>query len=315
MAFLFVLPTWPKEIWAAAMAKAAPDADIRIWPDHMGNVAEIDYVAAWLPPPNVIKDLPNLKVIFSLGAGVDAILRDETLPKHVPIVRINDDDLTNRMSEYIVWQVLAHHRQTKRLADNQRAKIWDSFATHRASAMTVGIMGLGVMGQDSAKKLRMMGFNVVGWSRTKKTLDGVTCYAGPQGFDAFLTETDILVSLLPATKETDSIVNAQTISKLSRRGPFGAPIFINAGRGRQQVASDVLAALKSGALYAATLDVFATEPLPADDPLWSHPNLTLTPHCAADSDPLVICQYIAAQIKKHQAGNVLQNLVDHARGY
>lgn len=315
MAFLFVLPTWPKDVWAAAMRNAAPDLDIRIWPDAMGDVSQIDYVAAWLPPPNVVKDLPNLKVIFSLGAGVDAILRDQTLPKHVPIVRINSDDLTHRMSEYIVWQVLHHHRQAKRLADNQHAKIWDSFPTHSASMMTVGIMGLGVMGQDSAQKLRMMGFRVVGWSRSQKTLEGVTCYAGEAGFHDFLNETDILVSLLPATPETDGIVNAITIAKLSKRGPFGAPIFINAGRGRQQNASDLLTALNSGALYAATLDVFSTEPLPVDDPLWTHPNVTLTPHCAADSDPLVICQYIAKQIKAHKNGQALENLVDRGRGY
>jgi glyoxylate/hydroxypyruvate reductase len=315
MAFLFVLPTWPGEVWASAMRTAMPRLEVRVWPDSMGNVSDIDYAAAWLPPPNVVRNLPNLKVIFSLGAGVDAILRDPTLPPDIPIVRVNDDDLTDRMSEYIVWQVLQHHRQQRRLMDNQKAKIWDSFPTHAARHMTVGIMGMGVMGQDAARKLKVLGFTVVGWSRSRKNLDGVTCYAGAGQFDAFLGATDILVSLLPATAETDGIINASTIAKLSRRGPFGAPIFINAGRGRQQVAADILAALESGALYAATLDVFGTEPLPVDDPLWAHPRVTVTPHCAADSEPLVICQYVAAQILRHQRGQVLQNLVDRARGY
>ena len=154
MAFLFILPTWPVEVWTSAMRKVAPRLDVRNWPDQMGDVADIDYAAAWLPPANVLKGLPNLKVIFSLGAGVDAILKDPTLPPGIPIVRVNEPDLTGRMTEYIVLHVLMHHRQQRRLDENQRRKIWDSFPTHAASDLAVGIMGLGVMGQDSAERLR-----------------------------------------------------------------------------------------------------------------------------------------------------------------
>lgn len=315
MAFLFVVPTWPMEAWKAAMKRAAPHLDVRVWPDGTGQPDEIEYVAAWLPPPNVLKGLPNLKVIFSLGAGVDAILKDPTLPSDIPIVRVNDDDLTKRMTEYIVLHVLMHHRQQRRIDTNQRLKKWDNFATHAASAISVGIMGMGVMGQDSAARLRDLGFKVAGWSRTRKNMEGVKSFAGAAEFDAFLARTDILVSLLPATAETDGIINGTTIRKLSRRGPFGAPIVINAGRGRQQVASDIINCLNTGELYAATLDVFAVEPLPADDALWVHPKVTITPHIAADSDPDVICAYVAAQIERHQAGLELVNLVDRARGY
>jgi glyoxylate/hydroxypyruvate reductase len=315
MAFLFILPTWPVEVWTSAMRKVAPRLDVRSWPDKIGNTAEIDYAAAWLPPANVLKGLPNLKVIFSLGAGVDAILKDPTLPPGIPIVRVNEPDLTGRMTEYVVLHVLMHHRQQRRLDENQRRKVWDSFPTHAASDLAVGIMGLGVMGQDSAERLRDLGFKVAGWSRTRKHIPGVHCYAGQAEFDSFLRRTDILVSLLPATPETDGIINRETIGKLSRKGPFGAPIVINAGRGRQQVAEDILAALDSGALHAATLDVFAVEPLPPDSPLWTHPKVTITPHCAADSDPEVICAYVARQIERHQAGKPLDNLVDMARGY
>ena len=213
---------------------------------------------------NVLNSLPNLKVIFSLGAGVDAILKDPTLPDGVPIARVNDPDLTMRMTEYVVLHVLMHHRQQRRLDENQRNRVWDSFPTHAASAMTVGIMGLGVMGSDSAASSRMIGFKVAGWSRTRKTIPGVDCFAGDAEFDSFLERTDILVCLLPHTPETTGIINRELIRKLSRKGPFGAPIMINAGRGKQQVESDILAALDAGELHAATLDVFETEPLPPD---------------------------------------------------
>ena len=315
MAFLFILPTWPVDVWATAMRNVASTLDIRIWPDKMGNLADIEYTAAWLPPPNVVKSLPNLKAIFSLGAGVDAILRDQTLPVGIPIVRVNDPDLTGRMSEYIVLHVLMHHRQQRRIDANQKQKKWDSFPTHAASAMSVGIVGLGVMGQDSARKLRDLGFRVAGWSRTRKNLEGIECFAGAAEFDSFLARTDILVSLLPATPDTDGIINAATLRKLSRKGPFGAPIIINAGRGRSQVEEDILAALDAGELHAATLDVFAVEPLPPESPLWTHPKVTVTPHCAADSDPEVICAYVARQIERHQRGLLLENLVDRGLGY
>lgn len=315
MAFLFILPTWPVDVWTAAMNKVAPDLDVRVWPDRMGDVTDIEYCAAWLPPPGVVRSLPNLKVIMSLGAGVDAILKDPTLPADVPIVRVNDPDLTGRMTEYIVLHVLMHHRQQRRIDENQKNKVWDSFPTHAARDLSVGIMGMGVMGTDSALKLRDIGFRVAGWSRSRKDVPGVESFAGEAEFDAFLARTDVLVSLLPATSDTDGIINRATIRKLSRKGPFGAPIVINAGRGRQQVADDILAALDAGELHAATLDVFVPEPLPPDNPLWTHPKVTVTPHCAADSDPETICAYVAENIRRHQRGDRLENLVDRTRGY
>ena len=315
MAFLFILPTWPVDVWASAMRKVAPAFDVRVWPDDMGDLSEIRYAAAWLPPPNVLKSLPNLEVIFSLGAGVDAILDDPTLPAGRPIVRVNDPDLTGRMAEYVVLHVLMHHRQQRRIDDNQKNHIWESFPTHAAKDLAVGIMGLGVMGRDSAEKLRDIGFRVAGWSRTRKDIPGVESFAGESEFDAFLARTDVLVSLLPATPDTDGIINRATIRKLSRNGPFGAPIVINAGRGRQQIEADILASLDAGELHAVTLDVFTTEPLPKESPFWVHPKVTLTPHCAADSDPETICTYVAQEVERHQRGESLRNLVDRSRGY
>jgi glyoxylate/hydroxypyruvate reductase len=312
--FVFITPTWDGADWARHMRVAMPGRDIRVWPE-MGQVDDIAYAAAWLPPPDVVKSLPNLKVIFSLGAGVDAILRDATLPDGVPIVRVNDHDLTSRMSEYVVMHCLMHLRQQRRLDVAQRAGNWLTFSQCAAGAMTVGIMGLGVLGRDAALKLRMMGFNVVGWSRSAKRIDCITCYAGRNELDAFLGETDILVSLLPATAETDGIINGALIRKLSRKGPYGSPILINAGRGQQNNEADILAALDAGELHAATLDVFRGEPLPKDSAFWTHARVTVTPHNAADSQPPVICKYVAEQISRFESGNPLLNLVDRVRGY
>ena len=313
-AFLILTPSWDGETWGKTLHKVAPKLDVRVWP-NVGRVEDIIYAAAWLPPANELKRFTNLKVIFSLGAGVDAILGDPTLPDSVPIVRVNDADLTNRMSEYIVMQVLMHHRQHKRMDENQRKGIWETFEQHAAGAMTVGIMGLGVLGSDAARKLKTIGFIVIGWSRSRKQVEGVRSFAGASEFDSFLAETDILVSLLPATAETDGIINRGLIQKLSRRGPFGAPILINAGRGRQQIEDDILACLDSGELYAATLDVFRNEPLPATAKLWPHPNVTITPHNAADSNPETICRYIVMQIERYERGEGLVNLVDRLQGY
>lgn len=313
-AFLFVTPTWDGQTWATHMRKAMPTRSVRVWPD-MGDVSDVHYVAAWLPPADVVKSLPNLKVIFSLGAGVDAILSDPSLPQDKPIVRVNDPDLTMRMSEHIVLQVLMHHRQQRRLVNNQAAMRWDQFPQHAASALRVGVMGLGVLGADAAQKLGMMGFPTAGWSRTRKTVEGVACFAGGDELDQFLARTDVLVCLLPATADTYGILNRALFRKLSRNGPFGAPILINAGRGRQQVEADILAALDAGELHAASLDVFRQEPLPTESPLWSHPKVFLTPHSAADSDPATICRYVARQIVQFETDGTLVNLVDRARGY
>src|SRR5437764_9104377 len=313
MALVFVIRSWSGEEWMGAMAKEAPDLDLRLWPGKVGDPAEIDYAMAWLPPPDVLRGLPNLKVIFSLGAGVDAILSDPTLPDGVPIVRINDPDLTMRMTEYVVLQVLMHHRQQRRIDKNQRHKVWDSFPTHGASDLAVGIMGLGVLGQDAAEKLLSVGFKVAGWSRTRKHIPGVHCYAGASELDSFLRRTDVLVSLLPHTPETTGIINRDLIRKLSRKGPFGAPILINAARGKQQIEADILEALDAGEIHAATLDVFETEPLPPESPLWTHPKVTVTPHCAADSDPQTISAYVLRQLRRHEAGLPLAHVVDRAR--
>ena len=309
-----ITPTWDTQDWVAKLQKALPDIDVRGWPE-LGNVAEITYAACWKPPAGLLASLPNLKLMVSLGAGVDDMLRDSTLPKHIPLLRVVDADLTARMSEYILLHVLIHAREQRRLDTNQRLSKWDSFAAHTAKDFSVGVMGLGVLGQDSASKLSMMGFKVRGWSRSAKHITGIECFSGESGMNAFLGGTDILVCLLPATTDTEGMINRDLLSRLSRRGPFGAPVLINAGRGRVQNEADILAGLDDGTLYAATLDVFRQEPLPATSAFWLHPRMTVTPHAAADSDPAAICAYVARQIRLFSAGQPVSNVVDVTAGY
>ena len=313
-ALAYILTGWDMELWTGAMRQLAPDMDIRSHPDGMGRLEDIGYALAWRPAPHVLERLPNLKAIFSLGAGVDAILADPTVPE-VPIVRIVDSDMTMRMSEFVVMHVLMHHRQQKRIDASQQKKMWEPFATHAASALRVGIMGFGVLGQDAGRKLKAMGFRVAGWSQSRKTVEGIETFAGENELDGFLKRSDILVVLLPHTAETTGIINTGLIGKLARDGPFGAPILINAGRGKLQVERDIIAALESGALHAASLDVFEEEPLPQDSALWTHPRVYVSPHVAADSDPLTISKNILQQIRRHEAGGALENVVDRRKGY
>jgi glyoxylate/hydroxypyruvate reductase len=309
-----ITPTWDTKEWVAKLQKALPYVEVRGWPE-LGNVGEITYAACWKPPAKLLASLPNLKLIVSLGAGVDDLLKDGTLPKHVPLMRVVDADLTARMSEYVVLHVLIHAREQRRLDANQKLSKWDSFAANTAKDFSVGVMGLGVLGQDAATKLSMMGFNVRGWSHTQKNITGIECFSGETGLNAFLAETDILVCLLPATPDTEGMINRDLLSRLSRRGPFGAGILINAGRGRVQNEADILACLDDGTLYAATLDVFREEPLPATSAFWLHPKVTVTPHAAADSDPAAICAYVARQILLFDAGKTVSNIVDVTAGY
>jgi glyoxylate/hydroxypyruvate reductase A len=176
-------------------------------------------------------------------------------------------------------------------------------------------MGLGVLGEDAATKLAMLGFQVAGWSRSPKSIAGIQCHAGEEGLDAFLARSDILVVLLPLTAATRGIIDAKLLRKLAKDGPLGGPVLINAGRGGLQVEADILKCLAAGDLHAASLDVFETEPLPAESPLWHHPGVTVTPHIAADSDPRSIVTYIMGQIRRHETGEPLAHVVDRKRGY
>jgi glyoxylate/hydroxypyruvate reductase A len=233
----------------------------------------------------------------------------------VPVVRIVDPDLTMRMGEYVVLHVLMHHRFQRRYDSQQRGRVWQENRQPAASAVTVGIMGLGVLGRHAAELLRRIGFNVAGWSRTAKSVDGIATFHGPAALDDFLARTDILVCLLPNTPETTGLIDLALLRKLKRNGPLGGAFLINAGRGSTQVETDILRALDDGSLAGATLDVFEREPLPDASPLWTHPKVTVTPHNAAASAPSALVRNMLDQIERFEAGEPLQNVVDRRAGY
>jgi glyoxylate/hydroxypyruvate reductase A len=300
----------------AAIREQRPELDVRVWP-NAGRHEEIRYALAWGPPPGVLKTFPNLELIVSVGAGVDHLLKDPELPR-VPIVRYVDPDLTGRMVSYIVLHVLLHLRRMTEFLEQQRNKVWKFLPEPRAGDVRVGLMGLGVMGQASAAALKPLGFQLRGWSRSAKRIDGVQCFAGEAQLDGFLEETDILACTLPLTPETRGILNRPLLRRLSRRARherLPGPVLINAGRGGLQVEADILAALDAGELYAASLDVFETEPLPVSSPLWTHPRVVITPHNAAESTSRAIARYLLKQIRAHERGERLANLVEPERGY
>jgi glyoxylate/hydroxypyruvate reductase len=305
---------WAPDKWVQRFQARLPNMPVALFGRDQPDPAAVKYVAAWQPVPGTLAAYPKLQAIFNLGAGVDALLRDATLP-NVPLVRVVNSDLTQRMTEYVVLHVLMHHRQQRLMDRSQAAKQWTTPDQWSASKLRVGIMGMGELGQDAAAVLARIGFKVAGWSRSAKSVPGATCFYGPDGLDSFLARTDILVVLLPMTAETRGILNRSLFSKLAKNGPLGAPVLINAGRGLLQVEADIISCLDDGTLGAATLDVFNQEPLAADHPLWSHPKVTVTPHNAADSDPEAISDYVVSQIHRHLRGQPLQNVVARDRGY
>jgi glyoxylate/hydroxypyruvate reductase A len=295
----------------------APDLDVRAFPD-CGNSDEIDYALAWMAPPGQLSNFDNLKLIVSVGAGVDHLFRDKNLPD-VPIVRYVDPDLTTRMTQYIVLQTLYHVRRMNEFRVQQRQRKWAYVPEAMPSEVRVGIMGIGVLGQAAVNALGALGYKLNGWSRSPKSVAGVKCFAGEDGLEPFLSQTDVLVVLLPFTPATKGILNQDLFQKLSTDGNrhhrLPGPVLINAGRGGLQVEADILAALDSDTLYAASLDVFETEPLPADSPIWQHERIVVTPHNAAESATESISRYFLRQISRLEAGQPLENIVDPKVGY
>jgi glyoxylate/hydroxypyruvate reductase len=277
------------------------------------DLSEAHYALLWKPLDDLFLRAKNLKVLFSGGAGVDHVLTLPGLPD-LPLVRFVDPSLTNRMSEWVVMQCLMHLRQHVAYERQRAKKLWAPLNQPEASDLTVGIMGLGVLGTDSAIKLKMMGFNVVGWSRSKKSIADIETFEGSE-LDTFLGKTDILVGLLPLTPETRGIFNAGLFAKLRRGGALGAPVFINAGRGGSQVEADIIAAVEKKVLKGASLDVFETEPLPASSPIWSMDKVLMTPHTASDSEARALFAHVERQIERFESGQPLQHLVSRDAGY
>ncbi len=313
MAILLLISDMVPEEWDGAIAQLAKQRNVRVWP-YLQDPAEIEYAIAWKPPRGALQGFPNLRAIFSMGAGVDHLVGDRDLPA-VPIVRFVADDLTEQMSEYVLHHVLLHHRRHLDYAEQQARKEWKPLAQPAAREVRVGVMGCGVLGSAAAAKLAAIGFQTRGWSRTRKTIPGVSAYAGSDEFLAFLAGTDILVCLLPLTQQTRGLLGAKLIAAMASDGVLPGRVVINAGRGGLQNEGEILAALDKGALWAASLDVFETEPLAQTSPLWTHPRVVVTPHNAAISRPAPLFEYVLQQVEKFERGEGLDHVVDLQRGY
>jgi len=313
LAILLLISDMVPEEWDGAIAQLAKQRNVRVWP-YLQDPAEIEYAIAWKPPRGALQGFPNLRAIFSMGAGVDHLVGDRDLPA-VPIVRFVADDLTEQMSEYVLHHVLLHHRRHLDYAEQQARKEWKPLAQPAAREVRVGVMGCGVLGSAAAAKLAAIGFQTRGWSRTRKTIPGVSAYAGSDEFLAFLAGTDILVCLLPLTQQTRGLLGAKLIAAMASDGVLPGRVVINAGRGGLQNEGEILAALDKGALWAASLDVFETEPLAQTSPLWIHPRVVVTPHNAAISRPAPLFEYVLQQVEKFERGEGLDHVVDLQRGY
>ncbi len=298
--------------WQEHMQSLLPEIDCRLW-DDPGNPDDIEIAVVWKPPAGGLKCFPNLRAIVSIGAGIDHVLADPELPKHVPIIRTTGEDLKIRMREYVVLHVLRLHRRLPEIESAQERREWLQLVNPPAYERRVGLMGLGDLGADCAKALAALGFDVAGWSRRPKMIDGVKSFAGQEaqnGLSAFLNRTEILVCLLPLTPATAGILNAELFSRL----PKGASI-INAARGGHLVDDDLLEALGTGQIGSATLDVFHNEPLSADHSFWDHPKVLVTPHVASLIDPVAGGKAIAANIRRFLEGEPVPDLVDLEQGY
>ena len=295
--------------WLPPLAKALPEMRFEAWP-AVTDPAAVDVALVAAPPPGVLGRFPNVRFIQSLWMGVDGLLAEPTLPRGVPIARLIDPGMVAAMSETVLARVLDWHRQLYRYRAQQAAREWTPLRQFMASDRTVGILGLGALGTDAAAKLAGFGFRLCGWSRRERTLPGVETFHGPAGLDAMLRKSQALVCLLPLTAETRGLLDARRLALL----PAGACV-INVGRGAQIVERDFLAALDAGGLAHAYLDVFEVEPLPADHPFWTHPQVSVTPHIAALTEPRTALARVVANLERFALGERPEALVDAGAGY
>ncbi len=272
---------------------------------------DIDYFVGFRPPPGFLKSLSKLKLVISFGAGVDGFLADPQFPRHIPLVRFTEPALAYEMAQHVVMHALIIHRQQRFFDKAQAEGVWRQIMMPRATSdARMGILGMGEIGGKIAERLAMFGFPVSGWSKTRKKIADVKSYAGAGELNEFLGQCDILTAVLPQTPETINMMNRDFFAKL----PKGAWI-INVARGSIVVDEDLIAALDSGQLGGAVLDVFRTEPLPAGHPFWKHPKITITPHVAGLTSPYMALAYVETCVRKNEAGEPLGDIVDLDRGY
>ena len=308
MTFLYKSAAERGAVWARHFAAHAPDVPFRIWPD-IGDPAAVRYLAAWTLTEDFATTFPNLDVLFCVGAGVDQLDLSK-VPARITVVRMIEPGLVDGMVEYATLAVLALHRDWPAYLGQQRERQWKALPVCRAASRRVGVMGMGVLGCAVLAKLRGFGFPCAGWGRTKRTVEGIECFAGAESLPAFLARTDILVSLLPLTESTRGLLGRRVFEAL----PSGAAL-VSVGRGAQVVQEDLLAALDAGRLSAAVLDVTSPEPLPPEHPLWAHPRVIVTPHIASETQPESSARVILENVLRHRRGEPLAGIVDRSRGY
>ncbi len=294
--------------WARILARKRPGLAFHVWPET-GDPDAVRYLAAWLPPDDLATRFPKLEVVFSVGAGVDQFDL-AALPPHLPLVRMVEPGIIGGMVEYVTMAVLALHRDMPAYLDQQRAARWQAIRVHPASRRRVGILGLGELSRAVLGALAPFGFQLSAWSRSARDVPGVETHGGVAALPRFLAGCDILVCLLPLTAETRGILDRDLFAQL----PRGACL-VNTGRGGHLVQQDLLAALESGQLSAAILDVAEPEPLPPGHPFWTHPRIWLTPHIASMTQPETAVEAVLDNIDRHARGEPMLGLVDRARGY
>ena len=309
MALLFYSQFDDPADWGRHLRDAMPGLDFRVWPE-VGDLEDIEAALVWKAPEGELRKFPNLKLIINLGAGVDSIVKDRTLPVGIPIVRIADDEMSRMMAQFVLAAVLRHYRDFVTFARAQKERRWHYVHPHEAAECSVGVMGLGNLGGMAASELVRQGFRVAGWARTPKSIEGVESFHGDSGLAPFLARSGILVVMLPLTPETEGILGEKTLALL----PRGAKV-VNVGRGRLVDEDALIAALRSGQVAEATLDVFRTEPLPKDSPLWDFDQVLVTPHLASVAIPRTAARQVAENLRRLAAAEPLLNVVDPARGY
>ncbi len=302
MKILFASQTEKAELWLPLLRQALPDDQLLAIPDK-----SVDIALVATPPAGTFQKLGRPKLVQSLWMGVEKLLGDPTYPRGVPLARLVDPGMVAAMSETVIGHVLDWHRHLYQYRAQQRTRQWKRIEQRLAGDRTVGLLGLGELGSDAARKLLALGFNVAGWSRRPKALPGVQSFTDLQ---AMLRITDALVCLLPLTRETAGILNARTFALMRRGG-----CVINLARGGHLLMPDLFGALDNGWLAHAYLDVFDPEPLPPDHPAWQHPRITVTPHIAALTDPRTAVPKVVDNIERVRRGETPANLVDFAAGY
>lgn len=305
MSVLVISPGRNPEKWVNELKNQHPGMNVVVYPEEHDK-EEVEYAIAWKHPRGIFKNYPNLKVVASMGAGVDHITSDPEIPEHVKITRIVDGQLREDMGDFVLALILNHLRN---LSLHHNSREWKPKSYSRIKDTRVGILGLGVLGSGVAERLVQNGFNVSGWARSKKEIEGVKSYKLDE-LEDFLENLDILVCLLPLTPDTENILNSGLFEKL----PEGAYL-INVARGEHLVEQDLLNYVNSGHLSGAALDVFRKEPLPEDHPFWENPNIHVTPHIASVTDPKEVVPQIVDNYERMTEGEELQNVVRRDKGY